>query len=620
MKKPFILLLFVIGIVETKAVPISDFIYGGIRGGDACICDTVKFTDISCCNIDGWKWDFGDPQSGPGNFAFTKTSYHHYATPGTYKVKLYISTGGVIQDSVIKNIIVCGDNKPTLIWHDTLVCRGNRIALFPIKPQIKYHWSTGDTTHTILVDTAGDYILYGDECECPCTADTAKLRFWPTPEAPFSRFTGTCSSGPYPLNAFNHGFRYIWSTGDTVQTIMAYMSGWYWVKIFNGHCELTDSTYLTLTNPPVLEIPLNINACSGDTLYLNPGWKFKEVLWNNSDTNHVLKVFKNGVYPLRVKYNSCDFTFFIYAVFNKGEEVDLGRDTQMCDGDTLTLNPKVSAIHYLWSTGDTLPEIKVYTSGRIWVRCDFQGCIKSDTILVDVATRYEPSVNPASYVCPEESNRVYSLALPPGTSVKWWDGSTLAMRNLPDSGWHSFTYANRCFAGVDSIYTGLFAKDSSLKVYGLMACYEEGEYIELTGKKSISYSWKPGNGHERKFRPENYGWITLNRKDSNACEIIDSFYISDLCIPDTLMIPNVFSPNNDSKNEVFKPSFVRYQHYEMRIFNRWGEELFMTNDYENGWDGNYQGRPCEEDVYIYYIEVSGYGKFRQLKGTVELVR
>jgi gliding motility-associated-like protein len=139
-------------------------------------------------------------------------------------------------------------------------------------------------------------------------------------------------------------------------------------------------------------------------------------------------------------------------------------------------------------------------------------------------------------------------------------------------------------------------------------------------KTSVTYRWKPGNGNNQDFSPQQYGWYTLERADSNSCIIIDSFHIVSACRPDTIFIPNVFSPNKDQKNETFKPTFVRHEFYEMRIFNRWGEELYMTHDINAGWDGNYRNKPCQEDIYIYYIEISGYGRFRQLKGTVELVR
>ena len=41
-----------------------------------------------------------------------------------------------------------------------------------------------------------------------------------------------------------------------------------------------------------------------------------------------------------------------------------------------------------------------------------------------------------------------------------------------------------------------------------------------------------------------------------------------------------------------------------RVYNRWGEMIFKTNDVNEGWDGTINGKPCQVDVYVYHIEYS----------------
>ena len=57
------------------------------------------------------------------------------------------------------------------------------------------------------------------------------------------------------------------------------------------------------------------------------------------------------------------------------------------------------------------------------------------------------------------------------------------------------------------------------------------------------------------------------------------------------------------------------------IYDRWGEKMFETDDQHQGWDGTYRGKPCEQGVYVYYVEVICRGNIKNLlKGNVMLVR
>ena len=88
-----------------------------------------------------------------------------------------------------------------------------------------------------------------------------------------------------------------------------------------------------------------------------------------------------------------------------------------------------------------------------------------------------------------------------------------------------------------------------------------------------------------------------------------------------ITVPNAFSPNGDSKNDQFIPvhdcDFVTY---ELAIFNRWGEQIFVTTDSNTGWDGIYKGKLLEVNTYIYILTYSlDDGVVRRLPGTVILI-
>ena len=73
-------------------------------------------------------------------------------------------------------------------------------------------------------------------------------------------------------------------------------------------------------------------------------------------------------------------------------------------------------------------------------------------------------------------------------------------------------------------------------------------------------------------------------------------------------VPNSFSPNEDGINDIWKPIGDTHDlnDFELTIFNRWGQEMFSTNDYTRGWNGSYSGGDHYVDagVYTYLIKFS----------------
>jgi gliding motility-associated-like protein len=91
-----------------------------------------------------------------------------------------------------------------------------------------------------------------------------------------------------------------------------------------------------------------------------------------------------------------------------------------------------------------------------------------------------------------------------------------------------------------------------------------------------------------------------------------------------IYVPNAFTPNGDGINDFFNPKGFGVVKYELNIFDRWGEKVFHTDKFEEGWDGKFQGRGgniCEEGVYTWLINcTSVFGKSHELKGHVTLMK
>jgi gliding motility-associated-like protein len=125
--------------------------------------------------------------------------------------------------------------------------------------------------------------------------------------------------------------------------------------------------------------------------------------------------------------------------------------------------------------------------------------------------------------------------------------------------------------------------------------------------------------------------VTLTVVDANGCMKNAEAQIEITPVYD-ITTPNIFTPDPDGGgngaynpwdlgNDVFYP-FIRYvKDYRMRVFNRWGELIFESNDPNRGWDGYYRGQLSPQDVYVYQLWVRFVdGKERQVLGDLTLMR
>ncbi len=81
-----------------------------------------------------------------------------------------------------------------------------------------------------------------------------------------------------------------------------------------------------------------------------------------------------------------------------------------------------------------------------------------------------------------------------------------------------------------------------------------------------------------------------------------------------LLIPNIFSPNGDGINDIWKISGKSLLSFRCWIFDKNGHELYFFDDPSTGWDGTYKGKPVASGVYYYVIEAIGSDNKKYKKG------
>ncbi len=91
----------------------------------------------------------------------------------------------------------------------------------------------------------------------------------------------------------------------------------------------------------------------------------------------------------------------------------------------------------------------------------------------------------------------------------------------------------------------------------------------------------------------------------------------------TFYIPNAFSPNSDGLNDIFKGTGIGIKDYTLMIFDRWGNQVFTSNNLEKGWDGTFNGgeEVSLQDVFVWKVVLRDYtNKSHDYAGTVSLIK
>lgn len=141
-----------------------------------------------------------------------------------------------------------------------------------------------------------------------------------------------------------------------------------------------------------------------------------------------------------------------------------------------------------------------------------------------------------------------------------------------------------------------------------------------------SWLWNFGDGNTSNLNSPFHGYstpgtytVSLTVSNPGGCSDIATSLAT--ILNREIFIPNTFTPNQNNINEVWRPILLNAEKYELRIFNRWGEEIFRTTDPNYGWDGTYQGKICPLGVYVYRISAKLSGQFEKVyTGNVNLLR
>lgn len=144
----------------------------------------------------------------------------------------------------------------------------------------------------------------------------------------------------------------------------------------------------------------------------------------------------------------------------------------------------------------------------------------------------------------------------------------------------------------------------------------------------VNYAWQPSGFLNNPFIANPLATIyadsilfTVIVRDEAGCTGYDTVKVRTYD-GITYYVPNAFSPNGDLNNDIFRPIPVGVVTTEyFRVFNRYGQVMFETNQYLKGWDGTYKGVPQPVGNYVWVVKGKARnGKVIEMKGNVVLVR
>lgn len=154
-----------------------------------------------------------------------------------------------------------------------------------------------------------------------------------------------------------------------------------------------------------------------------------------------------------------------------------------------------------------------------------------------------------------------------------------------------------------------------------------GQPIQLQASGGSFYNWSPPDGLSdpaisdpvANLQRDMTYYLTVTSPE--GCAGRDTLHIKVYQGPQ-FYVPTAFTPNGDGENDVFRPIAVGMSRlYYFRVFDRWGKEMFFTNQLMNGWDGEDHGQQAPMGTYVWEIKGADYrGKTVERKGMVTLIR
>jgi len=399
----------------------------------------------------------------------------------------------------------------------------------------------------------------------------------------------------------------------------------------------------------------DLSICSGGTAQLEADggliyrWLNPDFLSCASCPNPITSPSKTTTYELEI-IGVCNSDTLEVTVFV--DEFNFENDLAGCAGEDLILDTGIQNGSFSWVTSDgdlscadcpnptlTLPmnenEIQVIFEAEV------NSCSFSDTIIVEVMPNTTVEILPEEVMaCVGESVTLKTSTSIDGGDFLWSTGDeteAIDIEVTADTVYSvSYQSPNGCGEANDEVEvfvsSGFTIEDLQL-IPGSDTLYVGCELqaslsilpIDLS---NLTYEWffndqLVSTNEQLNATVEEEGELTIEARVTFDQNCTQSISIKRVVLPfEEIVIPNIFSPNGDSRNEIFMPQISpKANLVEMKIYNRWGQLIYNNDSNQIGWEGKFNGSDQPTGVYIYQILVEmPNGQMVPRTGDVTLLR
>ncbi|HQB75130.1 MAG TPA: gliding motility-associated C-terminal domain-containing protein [Bacteroidales bacterium] len=249
--------------------------------------------------------------------------------PNSPIVNLPLTTAGTLTVQLVLHY-TCPDTTTTFVVvvpppvipfsTDTILCQGTELSA-ENPDAIHYLWSTGDTTASIVIDTAGHYSVSVTNLGCTVSLNDINVQLYPQSSVNLGNDSILCALATLLLNAEQpHPATYLWQDLSTNTTYLASSEGDYWVIVTDECLQVSDTIYLGYLYPIEVDLGNDTTLCEGQHLLLSAETPYCTYLWQDGSTEATYLVRYAGVYQVLVSNLCFDETAEIEVFYQRCEQ------------------------------------------------------------------------------------------------------------------------------------------------------------------------------------------------------------------------------------------------------------------------------------------------------------
>jgi gliding motility-associated-like protein len=281
--------------------------------------------------------------------------------------------------------------------------------------------------------------------------------------------------------------------------------------------------------------------------------------------------------------------------------VTLTTDTSICPNETVMLTVEPDGGTVRWLSGETTSSIVVSKPGDYWVTVTRDNCAVTDTVKVSEKAALKIELGPDRDLC-LGGRTVVDGSNPDAISYLWNDGDTNPIKEITQPGKYIISVMDKFCSRIttDSVSVNITGIPAILLGNDTTLCKGQTLMLKVNAGTGNSVKWQDGaTTPTYPVTQSGYYSVTVYNDCGTAT---DQIAVTFKECDDKPEFPNAFTPNGDGKNDTFKPivNGTVYE-FEMHVFNRWGQEIFISIDSQKGWDGKFAGKLVDNGTYVWLL-------------------